>query len=103
LSHANYNDQLERKDARMTSPETTGSDGRSRTILAHVDVLVAEEHQLRSGEPVTAEQRSRLGQIERDLDQCWDLLRQRRARLSAGQDPDLAQPRPIAEVESYLE
>ncbi len=42
-------------------------------------------------------------QLEVQLDQCWDLLRQRRAKRQYGEDPDEAQARPASEVESYLQ
>ena len=42
-----------------------------------------------------------LRRIEEQLDQCWDLLRQRRARLDAGENPDDATVRPVGEVEGY--
>jgi hypothetical protein len=45
--------------------------------------------------------RARLAQVEAQLDQCWDLLRQRRAKRDAGEDPDEAEARPISEVEGY--
>jgi hypothetical protein len=73
-------------------------------VLAHIDALIAEEHRLRSageGAPITDEQRTRLRTIEQQLDQAWDLLRQRRARVAAGQDPAGAQERPVGEVEGY--
>ena len=62
--------------------------------------LVQEEHRLRSGE-VSAEDRERLSHLEESLDQCWDLLRQRRARREFGQDPDAAQVRDPSTVEHY--
>ena len=74
-----------------------------RTILTRVDELVAEEHTLRQHTSLTDEQRARLADIEADLDQCWDLLRQRRARREFGTDPDAAQVRPQSEVEGYLQ
>ncbi|HYJ66813.1 MAG TPA: DUF2630 family protein [Nocardioidaceae bacterium] len=74
-------------------------------ILQNIDDLVAEEHQLRSTDsdvdPST--RKERLQQLERTLDQCWDLLRQRRARIEAGQDPDDVKTRPVGEVEGYLQ
>jgi hypothetical protein len=77
------------------------------TILGQVHELVAEEHELREraagGEVSTAEERARLGQLEEALDQCWDLLRRRRARRDAGQDPDAETSRPVTEVEGYLQ
>ena len=45
--------------------------------------------------------RRRLGEVRASLDQCWDLLRQRRARRNAGQDPDTAAARPPEVVERY--
>ncbi|MFE2644494.1 DUF2630 family protein [Streptomyces nigra] len=44
----------------------------------------------------------RLAQLETELDQCWDLLRQRRARVAAGQDPADAHVRPASQVKDYL-
>jgi hypothetical protein len=45
----------------------------------------------------------RLRSLEEELDQCWDLLRRRRAARSNHQDPDAVDPRPVPEVESYLQ
>jgi hypothetical protein len=76
------------------------------TILDHIHDLVAEEKQLRdshSGKGLTGPDRQRLELIERQLDQAWDLLRQRRAREELGENPDEAKARPINEVESYLQ
>jgi hypothetical protein len=73
-------------------------------IIGRIDELIDEERQLRSnaaGEGLTAEERHRLQQIEERLDQCWDLLRQRRARAEFHENPDQARPRPTGEVESY--
>jgi hypothetical protein len=72
-------------------------------ILQYIDALVDEEHQLRSGDTDPADRRERLQQLEQTLDQCWDLLRQRRARIEAGQDPDDVKARPVDEVEGYLQ
>ena len=75
------------------------------TILQNVHTLVEEEHQLRTkleaGEISKDEEHARLRQLEEQLDQCWDLLRQRRARRVANQDPDGAETRPVDEVEGY--
>lgn len=73
------------------------------SIISRVDELVAEEHGLRSGSELTDEQRARLAHVEQDLDQCWDLLRQRRARREVQQDPDSATARPHSQVDSYLQ
>ncbi|NEE00435.1 DUF2630 family protein [Phytoactinopolyspora halotolerans] len=76
-------------------------------ILVQINELVDEEHRLRDqlqrGEISTDEERARLSSLEKSLDQCWDLLRQRRAREDAGQDPDSAETRPAEEVERYLQ
>lgn len=74
-------------------------------ILSRVDELVAEEHGLRSraGNGLSDDERGRLRSLEEQLDQCWDLLRQRRARTGAGEDPAQATVRPASEVEGYLQ
>ncbi|MCU1354246.1 MAG: hypothetical protein JWM05_3455 [Acidimicrobiales bacterium] len=73
-------------------------------IVRHIDELVAEEHELhsrRTSGAVPAEDQHRLEALEVQLDQCWDLLRQRRARRAAGQDPEDAASRPPQVVEGY--
>jgi hypothetical protein len=72
-----------------------------KTILDHITSLMDEEHHLRSGAAAVPEQAKRLKHVEEELDQCWDLLRQRRARREFGQDPEAAQPRDIGTVENY--
>jgi len=76
-------------------------------ILAKVRELVDQEHQLRTkteaGELDASQERQELKTIEEALDQCWDLLRQRRARKDAGQSTDDVTARPIQEVEHYLQ
>jgi Protein of unknown function (DUF2630) len=76
-------------------------------ILTQIHALVDEEHKLRerhaAGELSPEEEQKRVERLEVALDQCWDLLRQRRARKDAGEDPGLAQPRPAGEVEGYLQ
>jgi len=72
-----------------------------KSILSHIDSLIAEEHQLRAGAAAAPEQAARLKRVEEELDQCWDLLRQRRARREFGEDPDAARPRDIGTVENY--
>jgi len=75
-------------------------------ILARISEMVQAEHDLRikeQADPATAEQATlRLKELEESLDQCWDLLRQRRARREFHQDPDGAGVRPVSEVEGYL-
>ena len=73
-------------------------------ILHHINELVEEEHGLersRLGTGLSADEHARLERLEVALDQCWDLLRQRRARRAAGQDPDEAAVRPEGVVEGY--
>ena len=73
-------------------------------LVQQIDKLVDEEHRLERdhGErELTEAERARLGQIEVQLDQCWDLLRQRRARRHAGKDPGEAQVRSGDVVEHY--
>jgi hypothetical protein len=75
-------------------------------ILGRIRDLVSEEHELRgraAGTGLDDEAARRLRAVEESLDQCWDLLRQRRAREEFGQDPDQARQRPTGEVESYLQ
>jgi hypothetical protein len=78
-----------------------------RSILHHIDELVAEEHQLRSrhrgGEGLSDAERERMQELEVQLDQAWDLLRQRRAKAEYGDDPGNAEQRPPGEVETYLQ
>ena len=74
-----------------------------KDILSRIHELVAEEHQLRETGDHTDEQRNRMNELEAHLDQCWDLLRQRRAKRQYGEDPDEATPRPEPQVESYLQ
>jgi len=78
------------------------------SITTHIEALVDEEHQLRtreegdSGDPAQlADDRARLAAIQVELDRCWDLLRQRRARRAAGDDPEQAQLRDADTVEHY--
>jgi Protein of unknown function (DUF2630) len=74
-------------------------------LFDRIKVLVGEEHELERkavpGSPLTDEDTARLHELEVNLDQCWDLLRQRRARRDAGLDPDDASVRPAQIVEGY--
>jgi hypothetical protein len=72
-----------------------------RSILERVHALVEEERGLRAGAAATVAG-ERLAKIEAELDQCWDLLRQRRARQEFGDDPDAAQPRDADIVKRYV-
>jgi hypothetical protein len=73
-------------------------------VLQTMNDLVAEEHRLYevgSEGGLSDEEHARLQDIEVRLDQCWDLLRQRRARRAAGADPGEAAVRPADTVEHY--
>ncbi len=72
-------------------------------LVQRIDALVEEEHALERGHDgeIGDTDRQRLRDIGIQLDQCWDLLRQRRARRNAGLDPDDAQVRPEQVVEKY--
>jgi Protein of unknown function (DUF2630) len=78
------------------------------SLLARIEALVQEEHALTSREQsdvdsaeALAVDRDRLERVSVELDRCWDLLRQRRARRAAGQDPDEAEVRDADTVEKY--
>ena len=74
--------------------------------LAKIDQLVKEEQELlRSGEGdgPDAERHRRLEEVKVELDRCWDLLRQRRAKEEFGEDPDEAVARDADTVERYLQ
>jgi hypothetical protein len=75
-----------------------------RQIHGSIDRMVDEEHQLwqreAAGEATDAD-RQRLEELRVSLDQCWDLLRQRRARREAGRTPEGTALRPPEVVERY--
>lgn len=70
-------------------------------VLTHIQHLVAEEHRLHEQRARPQANRKRLAQVQVELDQCWDLLRQRRALRDVGLDPDEAEVRPPQVVENY--
>jgi Protein of unknown function (DUF2630) len=73
-------------------------------IHAHIEKLVAEEHELWERESqgnATDSERERMAQLKVALDQSWDLLRQRRALRNVGRDPDEAETRTEGTVENY--
>jgi hypothetical protein len=76
-----------------------------QTIIDRINELAREEHELfqkESAGRATDEEREGLKRIGVTLDQCWDLLRQRRARRAAGLDPDQASARDERTVEGYV-
>lgn len=70
-------------------------------MLKHIQQLAAEEHHLFAHEALTDSDRARLAKINIELDQCWDLLRQRQALQDAGRNPNEAHVRPPEIVENY--
>ena len=73
-------------------------------IHGTIEELVAEEHELwqrESAGDTSDSDQQRLRQLQVSLDQCWDLLRQRRALREAGRDPDTAEARRPETVENY--
>ena len=76
-------------------------DPTDQPALAHIQRLTEDEHRLFQQGALDDANRDRLHRIEVELDQCWDLLRQRRALRETGQDPDRAKVRPASIVEKY--
>lgn len=78
-----------------------------KDILGNIDELIKTEHDLRArlaaGELSSQQEHKLLRATEEQLDQCWDLLRQRRARREFSEDPSGSAPRPVTEVEGYLQ
>ena len=74
-------------------------------LISRIDELIREEHELHhhssAGRPISTGDARRLGELHVQLDQLWDLLRRRRARRGAGEDPDLAELRSAEVVEDY--
>ena len=78
-----------------------------KNVLDRIHGLVNEEHQLRQqlaqGKLSASEEHARLKELEEALDQCWDLLRRRRAAREVGNDPNAEQAHTVTEVEGYLQ
>ena len=74
-------------------------------VIERINRLAAEEHELFQKESrgeASDNERERIEQLQVTLDQCWDLLHQRRARRNAGMDPDDAEVRDARTVEGYV-
>jgi hypothetical protein len=79
---------------------------KDQSVLNHIQKLVTEEHRLYAlgaGGTSSGTDREQLAKIQVELDQCWDLLRQRRGLRDSGQDPGNAQVRPPGVVENYAQ
>lgn len=74
---------------------------KDQRVLSHIDQLVKEEERLYAQSDLGTQDRARLDELKVELDQCWDLLRQRRALREFGDDPDKAKLRPAKIVENY--
>lgn len=72
-----------------------------QSVLQRINELVVQEHQMLGRETPNEEDRRRLRALQVELDQCWDLLRQRRALRTAGADAEKAETRPTEIVEKY--
>jgi Protein of unknown function (DUF2630) len=74
-------------------------------VLSRIQELADEEHRLydrhHGGDPLRTDEHRRLEELEVRLDQCWDLLRQRRARREFDEDPSAAKGRDETTVEGY--
>ena len=79
----------------MAKPDTDAS------VLSHIESLVAEEHRLFDRGDLSAEEQKRLADVQLQLDQCWDLLRQRRALREFGDDPSKAKARSPDVIKKY--
>jgi Protein of unknown function (DUF2630) len=77
------------------------TDNQDRSILSHINRLVKEEEELYGQNQLTEDDRERLARLKVELDQCWDLLRQRRALREFGDDPSKAKVRTAKIVENY--
>ncbi len=74
-----------------------------RKVLRHIQELMAEEDRLYNQGHISDEERAQLEAVQVELDQCWDLLRQREALRAAGKNPDQATVRSPNIVENYLQ
>jgi hypothetical protein len=79
------------------------ADESNADIRRRINALVEEQHRLRAGDGGGSERerRERLAELETELDQAWDLLRQREARREYDQDPSRAHERSVRMVENY--
>jgi hypothetical protein len=85
----------------MAPNESDKNDKNDESVLSHIDRLMKEEEHLYGKTEISNEDRVRLADLKVHLDQCWDLLRQRRALREFGKDPGEAKVRPAKIVENY--
>jgi hypothetical protein len=77
------------------------NENNDKFVLSHIDQLVKEEEHLYGKDQLNVEDQKRLADLKVELDQYWDLLRQRRALREFGENPDNAKKRPAKIVENY--
>jgi hypothetical protein len=77
------------------------ADNQDKSILEHINALVREEERLYGQDRLSLDDQQKLNALKVELDQCWDLLRQRRALREFGEDPNKAKVRPKNIVENY--
>jgi hypothetical protein len=78
-------------------------DHKDGAVLRRIEELVSQEHGFHEQELLSDDDRAKLRGVQVELDQSWDLLRQRRALRAAGLDPDQAQVRPAGIVQKYVQ
>jgi len=76
------------------------NESKDQPVLGHIDGLVKEEERLYAQSALTDDDRDRLAEIKVELDQCWDLLRQRRALREFGRESDQSNVRAPKEAEN---
>jgi hypothetical protein len=76
-------------------------ENKDRSVLEHINRLVHEEEHLYQQSELASDDRGRLEKLKVELDQCWDLLRQRRALREFGEDASKAKVRSANVVENY--
>ena len=77
------------------------ADQADSSVLSRIDLLVKEEERLYGKSQLSEEDGKRLAELKVELDQCWDLLRQRRVLREFGKDPETAKVRSTNVVENY--
>jgi uncharacterized protein DUF2630 len=77
--------------------------GKDQSVLGNIQKLADEEHRLLAKGSLEPKDTKRLAKVQQELDQCWDLLRQRRAKREFGEDPNRAHLRSGETVENYVE
>ena len=82
-------------------PTDQNNETTDQSVLQRINELVGQEHRMLARETLSDEAQGRLRALQVELDQCWDLLRQRRALRTVGQDADKAQTRQPDVVEEY--